>query len=95
MRRARFLLAALPLVTGCRSANRLPECEDYLAQVEKLSRCESLPAADRTTLAQAADQTRQALKGLDGTGTKDAVDEMRRTCRSMNERLKAFPECAK
>jgi hypothetical protein len=93
MKRARFVLAALPLVAGCSSKNRLPECEQYLARVEKLSRCESLPASDRTTLTHAADQTRQALEDLDTSSSKDVVDEIRRVCRSMTERLKAFPEC--
>ncbi len=98
-----LLVAALLVSSAACSKKRIAECDDFVATSEKLSKCDKLPAEQRETVAAGAKQIKDMLKMADDAGgfddaPKEVVDELRSTCKSMNNRVvaemqKTFPDC--
>jgi hypothetical protein len=92
------------LVTGC-SKQRVAECDAFVATIEKISKCEKLPAETRKQVAESGKTIKDALKAIDDVGgvgeaPKDLVDQLRDTCKTQNKTViddytKLMPECMK
>lgn len=92
------------LVTGCKK-ERVAECDEFVATIEKVSKCEKLPAETRKQVAESGKAIADALKMIDDAGgvgdaPKDLVQQMRDTCKTQNkavvdEYMKLMPECMK
>lgn len=94
----------LALGTGC-SKERVKECDEFVATMDKLASCEKLPADARKQIGESSKMIKDALKQIDdagGTGNapKDLVDQMRDTCKTqtktvVDEYTKLMPDCLK
>jgi hypothetical protein len=92
------------LVTGC-TKKRVAECDEFVATIDKISKCEKLPADSRKQVAESGKTIKDALKMIDDAGgvgdaPKDLVDQLRDTCKTQNktvvdEYTKLMPECMK
>lgn len=92
------------LVTGC-TKKRVAECDEFVATIDKISKCEKLPAESRKQVAESGQTIKDALKMIDDAGgvgdaPKDLVDQLRDTCKTQNktvvdEYMKLMPECMK
>lgn len=98
----RLLIAVLVLGAGC-SKKHVAECDAFVETIDKISKCDKIPAAEREQLASSAKQIKDALKMLDeagGDAPDDLVKQMRETCGSQNRTVieqfqKVAPECVK
>ena len=89
---------------GC-SKKRVAECDAFVETVEKISKCDKIPAEQRTQLAESAKSIKEALKMIDDAGgvgdaPADVVKQMRETCGTQNRTVieqfqKVAPECVK
>lgn len=92
------------LVTGCKK-ERVAECDEFVATIDKVAKCEKLPAETRKQISESGKTIKDALKQIDdaggiGNAPKDLVDQMRDTCKTQNktvvdEYTKLMPECMK
>jgi len=92
------------LVTGC-TKKRVAECDEFVATIDKISKCEKLPAESRKSVADSGQTIKDALKMIDDAGgvgdaPKDLVDQLRDTCKTQNKAVvdqytKLMPECMK
>ena len=92
------------LVTGC-SKQRVAECDEFVTTIDKIAKCEKLPAESRKQVAESGKTIKDALKLIDDAGgvgdaPKDLVDQLRDTCKTQNktvvdEYMKLMPECMK
>ena len=92
------------LVTGC-TKKRVAECDEFVATIDKITKCEKLPAESRKQVAESGQTIKDALKMIDDAGgvgdaPKDLVDQLRDTCKTQNktvvdEYMKLMPECMK
>jgi beta-aspartyl-peptidase (threonine type) len=55
----------------------IPECDDYIAAVEKLGRCDKLPQAARDAMQDGVDQQRESWKHLDSEGRRNSAQACR------------------
>ena len=98
------LVGALVLGSGC-SSKRVPECDEFVQTIEKISKCEKLPEEQRKPLAESAKQIKDALQMIDDAGGVDKapdhlVRQMKDTCKTQNRMVveqfqKLAPECMK
>ena len=94
----------LGAMAGC-SKKRVAECDAFVETIEKLSKCDKIPANERTPVAESAKQIKDALKMIDDAGgvgdaPEDLVRQMRETCKTQNTTVieqfqKVAPECVK
>ena len=92
------------LVTGC-TKKRVAECDEFVATIDKIAKCEKLPTESRKQVAESGQTIKDALKMIDDAGgvgdaPKDLVDQLRDTCKTQNktvvdEYMKLMPECMK
>jgi hypothetical protein len=92
------------LGTGC-TKKRVAECDEFVATIDKIAKCEKLPAESRKAVAESGQTIKDALKMIDDAGgvgdaPKDLVDQMRDTCKTQNKTIvdeytKLMPECMK
>jgi hypothetical protein len=92
------------LVTGC-TKKRVAECDEFVATIDKIAKCEKLPAESRKQVAESGQTIKDALKMIDDAGgvgdaPKDLVDQLRDTCKTQNKTvvdqyMKLMPECMK
>lgn len=102
----KLLIGVLVLgsMAGC-SKKRVAECDAFVETIEKLSKCDKIPADQRTQVAESAKQIKDALKMIDDAGgvgdaPEDLVRQMRDTCKTQNTTVieqfqKVAPECVK
>ena len=96
--------AALALAAGC-SKERVAECDAFVETIEKISKCDKLPAEQRNQVAESGKQIKDALKMIDDAGgvgdaPEDLVRQLRDTCKTQNTTVieqfqKVAPECVK
>jgi hypothetical protein len=102
----KLLIGVLVLgaAAGC-SKKRVAECDAFVATIEKISKCDKLPAEQRTAVAESGKQIKDALKMIDDAGgvgdaPEDLVKTLRDTCKTQNTTVieqfqKVAPECVK
>jgi len=93
---------AVSLLSGCKK-NKVPECEVFLATIEKIGKCDKVPEASRKEIVDSAKTIRDSLKMIEDAGgdvpddlmssMKDACKSQETTVREMYE--KVAPECLK
>ena len=92
------------LVTGC-TKKRVAECDELVATIDKIAKCDKLPAESRKAIEESAKTIKDALKLIDDSGgvgdaPADLVQQMRDTCKTQNksvvdQHMKLMPECMK
>ena len=87
------------LVTGC-TKKRVAECDELLATIDKIVKCDKLPPESRKSLAESGKTIKGVLEGIDDDARADVVQQIRDTCKTQNKSvvdqyLKLMPECMK
>lgn len=92
------------LGTGC-STKRVAECDEFVATIDKIAKCDKLPAESRKEIVSSGQMIKDALKTIDdaggiGNAPDDLVKQIRDTCKTQNttivdEYKKLMPECLK
>jgi hypothetical protein len=92
------------LVTGC-TKKRVAECDEFVATIDKIAKCDKLPAESRKAIQESGQTIKDALKLIDDAGgvgdaPQDLVQQMRDTCKTQNQTvvdqyMKLMPECMK
>lgn len=103
----KLLLAGVVLVglgTGC-SKKRIAECDDFAATVDKIAKCDKLPAESRKEIENASKTMKDALQMIDDAGgvgdaPQDLVKQLRDTCKTQQKTIvdefsKLAPDCVK
>lgn len=95
-------LTSLAVLGGC-SKKRIAECDEFVATVEKIARCEQLPASSRPQVEASAKAIKDALEMVDqagglGSAPADLVKTLRDTCRTQDRAIieqysKLMPDC--
>ena len=93
------------LVAGGCSKKRVAECDEFVATIEKIAKCDKLPADQRKQVGDSAKTIKDALQMIDDAGgvgdaPPDLVQQMRDTCKTQNKTIveqfqKLTPECMK
>ena len=97
---------AVLFVAACGKPKHLPECDEFVATVDKIVSCKTLPAsADRAQLEQARKTITGAFDMMDQAGgiekaPKDVQENLRSTCKAQNSAIvevytKVAPDCLK
>ncbi len=92
------------LVTGC-TKKRVAECDEFVVTIDKIAKCDKLPAESRKSIEESAKSIKDALKLIDDVGgvgdaPQDRVQQMRDTCKTQNATVveqytKLAPDCMK
>lgn len=92
------------LVTGC-TKKRVAECDAFVATIDKIAKCDKLPADSRKSIEASGKSIKDALKLIDDAGgigdaPQDLVQQMRDTCKTQNATIveqytKLAPDCMK
>jgi hypothetical protein len=102
----KLLIVALVFAgaAGC-SKKRVAECDAFVETIEKISKCDKLPADQRTAVSESGKQIKDALKMIDDAGgvgdaPEDLVKQLRDTCKTQNTTVieqfqKVAPDCVK
>jgi ketosteroid isomerase-like protein len=71
------------------SETGIPECDTYVAAVDKLAECRLLPQASRDAMKEAVNETKAVWKTLDQNGKKTAADSCKLATDSMQQMSRA------
>ena len=99
---SRLVIVALLLATGC-SKTKLTECEDLQKTVEKVAKCDKVPAEQRKQMEESAKMMKDTLEMIEKAGEaadEHQVTQVRDMCRTQNKLIveqltKTTPECVK
>ncbi len=106
MNKLLFALGVLGAATsvGC-GTKRVAECDDFVATIDQIAKCPSLPEGSRSSIERSAQQIKDTLKLIDDAGgvgdaPASVVQTLRDTCKTQQKAVaeqykKLMPDCVK